>query len=126
MDETSRLIEAGAHPQPAGTVDPLRAMRTKDIVTELTRKGRLLARKEIELARVEVKADIQREIRMVSGLGVAGLCALFAAQLLLVAVVLAVGAAAGLWGWTRRVRAPLDSSRRSLRENVRWAKEQLA
>jgi uncharacterized membrane protein YqjE len=148
MDETSRLIEAGAHPQPAGAVDPLRAMRTKDLVTELTRKGRLLARKEIELARVEVKADIQREIRTVSGLGVAGLCALFAAQLLLVAVVLAlmeggvlpgwaaalvvaavvlaVGAAAGLWGWTRRVRAPLDSSRRSLRENVRWAKEQLA
>jgi len=148
MDETSRLIEAGAHPQPAGTVDPLRAMRTKDIVTELTRKGRLLARKEIELARVEVKADIQREIRMVSGLGVAGLCALFTVQLLLVAVVLAlmeggvlpgwaaalvvaavvlaVGAAAGLWGWTRRVRTPLDSSRRSLRENVRWAKEQLA
>ena len=126
MDETSRLIEAGAHPQPAGTVDPLRAMRTKDIVTELTRKGRLLARKEIELARVEVKADIQREIRMVSGLGVAALCALFTVQLLLVAVVLAVGAAAGLWGWTRRVRVPLDSSRRSLKENVRWAKEQLA
>jgi len=37
-----------------------------------------------------------------------------------------VGAAAGLWGWTRRVRAPLDTARRSLRENVRWAKEQLA
>jgi uncharacterized membrane protein YqjE len=149
MDDTGRLIEAGAHPSPpASGRDPLRGMRTKDLVTELARKGRLLARKEIELARAEVKADVRREIRMAGGLGVAGLCALFTVQLLLVAVVLAlmeggvlpgwaaalvvaavvlaVGTAAGLWGWARRVRAPLDTTRRSLKEDVRWAKEQIA
>jgi hypothetical protein len=85
---------------------------------------------------------------MASGLGVAALCALFTVQLLLVAVVLAlmeggvlpgwaaallvaavvlaVGAAAGLWGWSKRVRVPLDTARRSLKENVQWAREQLA
>src|SRR5512140_800937 len=149
MDDTGRLIEAGAHPTVArGAADPLHAMRTRDLVTELARKGRLLARKELELAKAEIKADVQREVRMAGGLGVAGLCALFTVQLLLVAVVLAlmeggilpgwaaalvvaavvlaIGTGAGLWGWARRVRRPLDTSRRSLKEDVRWAKEQIS
>jgi uncharacterized membrane protein YqjE len=149
MDETGRLIEAGAHPvPPRGAVDPLRQLRTKDLVTELARKASLLARKEVELAKAELREDIRSEIRMASGLGVAGLCAIFTIQLLLVAVVLAlaqaeilpgwaaalvvaavvlaIGTAVGLWGWARRVRKPLDASRRSLKEDVRWAKEQLA
>lgn len=150
MDDTGRLIEAGAHPSrpPRGAGDPLRGMRTKDLVTELGRKGRLLARKEIELAKTEIREDLRREIRMASGLGVAGVCALFTVQLLLVAVVLAlmeggvlpgwaaalvvaavvlaVGTAAGLWGWAKRVRVPLDATRKSLKEDVRWAKEQLS
>lgn len=148
MDDTGRLIEAGAHPRPPrGAGDPLRAKRTKDLVAELASKGRLLARKEVELAKAEIKADVQREVRMAGGLGVAGLCALFTVQLLLVAVVLAlmeggllpgwaaalvvaavvlaIGTGAGLWGWARRVRTPLDTTRRSLKEDVRWAKEQM-
>src|SRR5690242_16877737 len=149
MDDTGRLIEAGAHPAPIHAAgDPLRGMRTKDLVSELASKGRLLARKEIELAKAEIKADLQREVRMAGGLGVAGLCALLTLQLLLVAVVfalmeggilpgwaaalvvaavvLAIGTGAGLWGWAKRVRNPLDSTRRSLQDNVRFAKERIA
>jgi uncharacterized membrane protein YqjE len=152
MDETGRLIEAGAHPSPpprgSTARDPVREMRTKDIVTELARKASLLARKEVELAKAELKADVRAEIKMASGLGVAGLCGIFTVQLLLVAVVLAlmeadvlpgwaaalvvaavvlaIGSAVGLWGWARRVKKPLDATRRSLREDVRWAKEQIA
>jgi uncharacterized membrane protein YqjE len=149
MDETGRLIEAGAHPAaPRGAGDPLRHMRTKDLFTELVRKASLLARKEVELAKAELREDIRSEIKMASGLGVAGLCAIFTIQLLLVAVVLAlmqaeilpgwaaalvvaavvlaIGTGVGLWGWARRVKKPLDASRRSLKEDVRWAKEQLA
>jgi uncharacterized membrane protein YqjE len=155
MDETGRLIEAGAHPAPPRAAapppvasDPLREMRTRDIVTELARKASLLARKEVELAKAELKADVRAEVRMASGLGIAGLCGVFTIQLLLVAivlalmqaqvlpgwaaalvvaaVVLAIGTGVGLWGWARRVRQPLDTTRRSLREDVRWAKEQIA
>jgi hypothetical protein len=157
MDETGRLIEAGAHPAPPRAAAPgpppeaadaLRDMKVRDIVTELARKASLLARKEAELAKAELKADLRAQIKMASGLGVAGLCGVLTIQLLLVAivlalmeaqvlpgwaaalvvaaVVLAVGTAVGLWGWARRVRQPLDTTRRSLREGVQWAKEQIA
>lgn len=154
MDQTERLEEAGARPRaqavPASgrPADPLRRMRTKDLVTELARKASLLARKELELAKTELKADVRSEIEMASGLGVAGLCAILTLQLLLTAVVLAlmeagvlpgwaaalvvaavvlaIGTGVGLWGWARRVRKPLDASRRSLKEDVRWAKERMA
>ncbi len=148
MDEHGRLIEAGAHPGPAPRRDPLRGMRTKDLVTETARKASQLVKKEVELAKAELRADVRSEIKMASGLGVAGLCALVTLELLLVAlvlalmeggvlpgwaaalivagVVLAIGAGAGLWGWARRVRKPLDATRRSLKEDVQWARDRVA
>jgi Putative Actinobacterial Holin-X, holin superfamily III len=126
----------------------LRALSLRELVTELTRKASLLARKEIALAKSEAKEDLRAEIRMASGLGVAGVCALITVQLLLVAVVfalaeaevmsgwlaalvvaavvLAIGTVAGLVGWAKRVRVPLDTTRRTVQENLRWVKERTA
>ncbi len=126
----------------------LRRLPRRDRVAELTRTGRQLARKELELVRAEARLDLRSEVMMAGGLGVAGVCALLVVQLLLVAVVLAlmeagllpgwaaalvvaavvllVGTAAGLWGWARRVRKPMETTRRSVQESVRWAKEQVA
>jgi uncharacterized membrane protein YqjE len=153
MDETGRLIEAGARASPAPRPparppDPLRRMGTKDLVTEVARKATALAKKEVELAKAELKEDLRNEVKMAGGLGAAGLCAIWGVELLLVAVVLglvqagvlpgwaaalvvaavvfAIGAGVGLWGWSRRVKKPLDTTRRSLQEDVRWAKERIA
>jgi uncharacterized membrane protein YqjE len=145
MNANDRPGTATRPPPPARG---LRELPTRDLVTEVARKASTLVRKEVELAKAEVRADLRTEIRMASGLGVAGLCAIFTVQLLLTAVVLAlmqagvlpgwaaalvvaavvlaVGTAVGLWGWARRVRKPLDTTRRSLQEDVRWAKEQIA
>lgn len=138
--------------EPLGAVEStelrLRALPLRDLVTELAKKGSELARKEVELAKTEVKQDLRTELRMVKGLGVAGVCALLTLQMLLVtiafalmeaevlpgwaasllvaAVVLAIGTAAGLWGWRKRVRTPLDATRSSMRTSFRWAKEQMA
>ncbi len=150
MDETGRLIEAGARtaePPPARGA-PLRRMETKELVAETGRKASLLVRKEIELAKAELRADLRAEIKMASGLGIAGVCALLGIAMLLVAVVFAlveggllpgwaaslvvaaavfaIGAGAGLWGWAKRVRKPLDTTRQSLQENLRWAKDRIA
>ncbi|WP_242343025.1 phage holin family protein [Anaeromyxobacter terrae] len=149
MDQHERLIEAGATRAPSTPrPGPMRAASTKDLVTQLVQKASLLARKEVELAKAELKEDLRSEIKMASGLGVAGVCALvtlqllltaivfalfeaqvmpgWAASLLVAAVVLAVGTAAGLWGWAKRVKKPLDTTRRSLQDNVRFAKERIA
>jgi hypothetical protein len=126
----------------------LRGLALRELLAELARKGSLLARKEIELAQVEARQQLRAEIKMAGGLGVAGVCGLLTLQLLLVAVafalmegdvlpgwaaalllaavVLAIGTAAGLWGWARRVRRPLEATRGSLRQSVRWVKEQVA
>jgi uncharacterized membrane protein YqjE len=153
MDETGRLIEAGAHARPATRLparppDPLRRMGTRDLVTEVARKASALAKKEVELAKSELKADLRNEVKMAGGLGAAGVCAIWGVELLLVAIVLGlmeggvlpgwaaalvvaavvfvIGAGVGLWGWSRRVKKPLDTTRRSLEEDVRWAKERMA
>ena len=130
-----------------GTID-LHAASTRALVTELARKAGELARKEVALARSELKEDIRSELRMASGLGVAGVCALVTLQMSLVAlafalaeagvlrgwlaalvvaaVALAIGTVAGVVGWRGRVRTPLERTRHSVRENVQWVKERMA
>ncbi len=142
MEEQRQHGEATAGPR------TLRGLSTRELVVQLASKASLLARKEVALAKSEVREDLRSEIRMASGLGVAGVCALLVLQLLLVAlvlglaeagvvrgwlaalivaaVVLAVGSVAGLVGWSRRVRQPLGATRRSLTEGVRWVKERTA
>lgn len=136
--------------QPAATpsASRLRALTAKELVTELAQRASLLARKEIELAKVEAREQLRAEVKMASGLGVAGVCALLTVQMLLVAlvfglaeggvlagwlaalivaaVVLAIGTVGGLVGWKKRVRQPLPATRRSVEENFRWAKERMA
>jgi uncharacterized membrane protein YqjE len=106
----------------------------------------LLARKEIELAKVEIKADLTSEVAMATTLGIAVVAALLGFNLLLVSLVLAlapyiaawlgalvlggmlllVGLVVGYVGWQRRVSHPLAVTRKTLKEDVQWAKERLA
>jgi uncharacterized membrane protein YqjE len=125
----------------------LRRLPTRDLVSQLARKASELARTEVALAKAEVKADLRSEIKMASGLGIAGVCAILTLALLLVsavfaivqagwapgwlaalvlaAVVLLIGTVAGLVGWAKRVKTPLDATRRSLQEDVKWAKQRI-
>ena len=122
------------------------AMSNRELIGHVIQNATQLAKKEIELAKSELRADLKKEVAMVKGLGVAGLCAIWAVSLMLVAcalalgnvipewaaalivagVVLAVGTVAGLVGWGKRVKKPLEATRRSLKEDALWAKERLA
>lgn len=126
----------------------LQDLSVKTLMTEIAQKASLLARKEVALAKAEAKEQLRAEVGMASGLGVAGVCALLTLNLLLVAgvfalaeaqlmrgwvaallfalAVLLIGTVAGLLGWRRRVREPLPATRRSVEENLRWAKERMA
>jgi hypothetical protein len=136
-----------ALPQPR-SVDrlDLERMTNRELLSHTMQTALDLVKKEVELAKVEVKADVQAEVSMAKGLGVAGLCAIWAVSLMLVAcafalatvlpgwaaalivaaVVLAIGSIAGLVGWGKRVKKPLETTLRTLKEDARWAKERMA
>ncbi len=127
---------------------PAQAQRrsTRDLVTEIARTASRLVRTEVELARAEIRKDLRQGMTMAGGLGVAGVCGILTLSFLLLALVLglaeagvwrgwigaiivaavtlAIGGAAGFLGWNRRVK-PLQATRRTLEEDVKWAKERV-
>jgi hypothetical protein len=132
--------------EPLKTECPARDLSNRELISEITTKVSLLARKEIELAKAEVRADLGTQLGMVKAMGVALLAGLLGLNLLLVAGVLAlglvmaswlaalivggglllVGAVAGYIGWRRVMTNPLARTRQMLKEDVRWVKERLA
>jgi len=129
-----------------GDVTRFQTLPTRELLAEIMDKAGMLAQKEVALARTEIKADIDANLAMAKGLGVAAVIGLLGVNLLLVAVALAlapasapwlpaligggllvlIGAIVGYVGWSRRVTRPLALTRKSLKEDVQWAKEQLA
>jgi hypothetical protein len=125
---------------------PVEGMSNRELLGHVVQTATLLAKKEFELAKTELRADLKSEVATAKGLGVAGVCALCTLNMMLVAIalafgtvmaewgaalmvaagVLAVGTVFGFVGWGKRVKEPLKATRRSLKENATWAKERLA
>ena len=121
-------------------------LSTRELLSRIFQTGSHLVTKEIELARAEVKADLEAELGMVKMLVAAAVGALLGVNLLLVAavfalalwmpgwlaalalaaVVLVVSAIVGYVGWQRRVRTPLAVTRKTVTEDMQWVKERLA
>lgn len=116
------------------------------LVHQIANQAVALAKKQVELAIAELKADAKAELGVAKGLGVTAIAALLALNALIVAAILALalvlpGWAAGLIvagvllavagvafviGWRRRVTVPMRRTRESIKEDVRWSKERLA
>ena len=128
-------------------IDPVtQSLSTRQLLAQLLETVSLLVTKEVELARAELKADVNRELDMVKLLAAGGIVALFGVNMLLVAAVFALSAWIPGWaaalgaavvllaiagllafiGWKRRVSAPLALTRKTVKEDVQWAKERLA
>jgi hypothetical protein len=135
-----------ALPPRSSTPASLEHMTNRELIGHITQNAVQLAKREVELAKVELKADLKAEVGMAKGLGVAGLCAIWAVSLMLMACALALGtvmaewaaalvvaggvllagSVAGLVGWGKRVQKPLETTLRTLKEDAQWAKERLA
>ena len=116
------------------------------LIKEITGKVVVLAQKELELAKAEIRADLNAELATIKALGVAAVAALIGVNLLLVAPILAlalvipgwlaallvggailvIAAIIGYIGWRRHVTGPLSLTRQTLKEDMRWVKERLA
>lgn len=117
-----------------------------ELLSGIADRVKLLATKELALARAEIRSDVKSEIAMARSLGIAAVCAILGCSMLLVAAVLVLaaivpgwaaalivgapflvcGAAMGAIGWARRVRKPLEASRASLKEDLEWMRNRLA
>jgi hypothetical protein len=122
-----------------------RAMSTRELIAEILNKAATLAKKEVELARAELKADLLSQVTVAKSLALAAVLTLLALNMLLVALVAAVGAYMPLWlaalliagillliagilgwlAWKHRLTNALAVTRRRLKEDVKWAKERL-
>lgn len=122
------------------------SLSTRQLLTRLFETVSLLVTKEVELARAEIRADVKAELSMVTLLIAAGVVGVFCVNMLLVSAVfaltvwmpgwlaalaiagllLAIGGVLALVGWQQRVSAPLAVTRKTVKEDMQWAKERLA
>lgn len=126
--------------------DDPQSLSLTELMGEIRDQVTLLVRKQLELAKAELRSDIKGEAVMAGGLGAAVVLAIVTLSTLFVTVIFALslvmpGWAAGLlvsgflmlltggvalFGWSRRVRAPLKRTRETLKEDLRWTKQRLA
>lgn len=120
------------------------AMSSADLVKELTSNASLLVQRQVKLAKLEAKKEIDKGKTMAELFGVAGLCAYAGVLMCLVAAALAIGAAldgrywagalimaaamfipaivSGLLGYKKRITNPLPRTRAELSKEITWAK----
>jgi uncharacterized membrane protein YqjE len=118
---------------------------TRELVGEIGSQLVHLAQTEVELARAELASNVRSGRRALVGLGVSAVAALVSVTLVLISaalglallmpgwlaalsvagVVLGMGAGAGYFGWQHRPRSPLALTRKSLKENWEWLKQQV-
>ena len=129
-------------PRPGRNVS---SMSTPQLVAGLTSEMRELVRKEVALAKAELKVDLKSEVKTVTWLGLALVMALCFLNMLLVAAALFVArwispplaalAVAGVvlvltvvFAMTGRASLvkPMETTRRTINEGVAWAKNRIA
>jgi hypothetical protein len=138
---------------PDGTTDGTRqdlevppsaaGLSMRELLRDIRGDAGVLVKKEIELARAELREDLRTQALTVGGFGVAGLGAVVGIILLLVTAVFALAQVMPAWGaglivsgavlvasaivgfvgWNQRVRKPLEKTRASLKESLRWTRK---
>ena len=113
-----------------------------ELVSEISQQVSLLVKKQVELARTEIKADLKTELAAVGGLSFAAIVVLAALNMLLVAAAFALALVLPGWAaalivagalivialvaagvsWRRRVREPMARTLASLKDDVQWTK----
>ena len=120
------------------------AMSSADLVKELTSNASLLVQRQVKLAKLEAKQELQKGKLMAGLFGFAGVCAYAGVILCLVAAAAGIGVAlghrywagalivagacfipallSGLLGYEKRVKDPLPRTRAELSKEITWAK----
>jgi membrane protein len=123
-----------------------RNLTTGELMSQVVDRTRELVREEIALAKVEAKEQIRSTVSMASALAVGAACGIFGVMVLIAAAVLGIATGTPAWlaalvvgiallvvaaiaaavGWSRRVRVPLERTRRTAQEDIRWVKDRMS
>ena len=126
--------------------DRVTRLSTVQLVREIAVQATLLVKKQVQLAKTELKADARTEAKVAGGLGIAAVGAIITVTLLLMTAAFALSLVMPAWGaglivtgvvaaavaivaglsWRRRVRTPLATSRRELKHDIRLTRERFA
>jgi hypothetical protein len=126
--------------------DPLATASTAELVGRLAGEAKELVKKEVELAKAELRSEWKSELKMAAGFAVSAVAALVTVTLLFVALALAleqalpggvsalvvaagalvIGAVAGAIGWAYRVRKLLPRTQRTLKEDAQWVQQRVS
>lgn len=121
-------------------------LSTRELIGEIITETTGLMRKELDLAKAEIAADLRAELTTAKALGVGAVLALcglnmvfvtiafalaealpgWAAALIVTVAVLAAAGIVAAVGWKKRVRTPLERTRRHLKDDVRFMRQKLA
>jgi hypothetical protein len=121
------------------------ALTTKELVKALLGDVTELVKTEVELARTELKRDLKTQATMAAGVGTGALLAYAGIILLFVTMALALGTVMPAWGaalvvagllfaaagasaaigWAKRVRVPMERTRREAQATLALAKERI-
>ncbi len=142
MDERDeRLIERAeelaAHSGPE-------SLPMGQLIQQIGTDAKSLLQMEVELARAEAKVDLNAELDLAKGAVVGAVCGILGLNMLMIGavfalapelawlvallvgiVLIAIAAAAALFGWQRAEKYPLQTTRKTLMEDVEWAKRQI-
>ena len=142
MKKTDRRPDQVVGPQD----ERVTRLSTVQLLKEIASQGTLLVKKQIALAKTELKADARTEAKVAGGLGLAAVGAIITVTLLLVTAAFALALVLPAWAaglivtgivaafvgilagvsWSRRIRKPLQRSRNELKQDVRFTKERFA
>jgi uncharacterized membrane protein YqjE len=125
---------------------PIRELSIGELVGHIVPEIKTLIQQEVTLAKAELKADLQSEISMAKFMGIGALLAIFGVSMLFVTIAFAFAGTLPGWeaalivagvllvtagtmaaiGWAKRVKKPLDSTQKTIKEDVEWARNRTA
>jgi len=124
---------------------PLASASTSELLAHLATDATELVKKEVALAKAELREDIKREVKAAMDLAIAAILGLVTLNVLVIAAIFGLGQWVPEWeaalivagivstiavivggvGWSKRVKQPLERTQETLKEDVQWAKERL-
>jgi hypothetical protein len=148
--EESRMRDTPEQQDAARRADrtdaPLEQTPLPTLLRSVFDRGRRLMTKTAELAVAEAREDLRSEVAAMKGLAAAAVLGILGVAMLLVAAVFGLSTVMPAWAaalavsapfvfastllgwvaWSRRIRNPLESTRRSAEETLQWAKNRIA